>query len=183
MTLADRVRCFSFFNATGLVIPPYACLIVTGATSHNDELVYAVRRPVYADEQLQNPATIVFNDGRYVDANAYGICSSDMPAIALVDNTTSPSIGATVGPIAGSFAMGTNGIAFVLKCFEQTNPHTEGSAQAWLVEPYVGETEIIRVTSNTTDADGYYTGEVQRFDTATKTWYTVRNCRVRDANQ
>jgi hypothetical protein len=183
MTIDSRVRVFPFFNSLGVAIPPFACMVVTGATDNNREMVYAVRQPNYTDEQLQNPSQIVFNDGRYVPSNSYGMCSSDMPAIALVDPSGSPVIGGTVGPVANSWALGTNGIAFVLKCREQSNPHTEGTATPWMVEPYVGETEIVRVTSNVTDADGYYTGEVQRFDTLTKTWYTVRNCRVRDANQ
>jgi hypothetical protein len=44
------------------------------------------------------------------------------------------------------------------------------------------EVEIIQVTSNTKDADGYYPGNVQKFDTITKTWSTVRTCKVRDVN-
>ena len=41
----------------------------------------------------------------------------------------------------------------------------------------------VLITSNVPDADGYYPGEVQRYDVATKTWQTLFACKVLDINQ
>ena len=39
------------------------------------------------------------------------------------------------------------------------------------------------ITGNVPDEDGYYPGEVQRYDPATKTWQTLFECKVMDINQ
>jgi hypothetical protein len=41
----------------------------------------------------------------------------------------------------------------------------------------------VMITSNIPDDDGYYPGEVQRYDVATKTWQTLYTCKVVDVNQ
>ena len=41
----------------------------------------------------------------------------------------------------------------------------------------------VLITSNVPDEDGYYPGEVQRYDVATKTWQTLFECKVVDINQ
>jgi hypothetical protein len=41
----------------------------------------------------------------------------------------------------------------------------------------------VLITSNVPDADGYYPGEVQRYDVATKAWQTLFECKVVDINQ
>jgi len=43
--------------------------------------------------------------------------------------------------------------------------------------------EIVFVTSNFPDGNGYYPGVVQRFNVATKSWSTIFNCKVVDANR
>jgi hypothetical protein len=43
--------------------------------------------------------------------------------------------------------------------------------------------EIVFITSNIPDANGYYPGSVQRFDVTTKSWGTIFNCKVVDANK
>ena len=43
--------------------------------------------------------------------------------------------------------------------------------------------EIVFITSNIPDANGYYPGAVQRFDVTTKSWGTIFNCKVVDANK
>ncbi|AMV35255.1 hypothetical protein VN12_24230 [Pirellula sp. SH-Sr6A] len=43
--------------------------------------------------------------------------------------------------------------------------------------------EVVFITSNIPDANGYYPGVVQRFDVASQTWNTVFNCKVVDANR
>lgn len=41
----------------------------------------------------------------------------------------------------------------------------------------------VLITSNVPDDDGYYPGEVQRYDVATKVWTTLIPCKVVDINQ
>jgi hypothetical protein len=43
--------------------------------------------------------------------------------------------------------------------------------------------EIVFITSNIPDANGYYPGVVQRFDVVSQTWNTVFPCKVVDANR
>jgi len=43
--------------------------------------------------------------------------------------------------------------------------------------------EIVYITSNIPDANGYYPGVVQKFDIATKSWSSIFNCKVVDANK
>ena len=76
----------------------------------------------------------------------------------------------------------------------QNVPH--GSARVLWVES-TGSTErwaVVRlddgdhqahvlITSNVPDENGYYPGEVQRYDVATKTWQTLFPCKVMDINQ
>ncbi|GIW90213.1 MAG: hypothetical protein KatS3mg109_0645 [Pirellulaceae bacterium] len=42
--------------------------------------------------------------------------------------------------------------------------------------------EHVLITSNIPDEDGYYDGVVQRYDVASKTWYTIFACKVLDVN-
>jgi len=43
--------------------------------------------------------------------------------------------------------------------------------------------EIVYITSNIPDGNGYYPGVVQKFDIATKSWSSIFNCKVVDANK
>ncbi len=43
--------------------------------------------------------------------------------------------------------------------------------------------EIVFITSNIPDGNGYYPGVVQKFDIATKSWSSIFNCKVVDANK
>ena len=178
------VRWHRFFNSTGATIPPFACLTVVNTVLDNNgvETYYQIRKPTYDDEQSQDPARFVFNNGVYIPNNTYGTCSSDMPAAALVDETDSPSAGEVVGPVEDEWYLATGRNAFVLKAKHNDNPHQEGTARVWGVEVNISEAEIVRVVSNA-PVDGYYDGFVQRFDVLTKTWFNVRACKVRDANQ
>jgi hypothetical protein len=78
--------------------------------------------------------------------------------------------------------------------FMRNVPH--GPARVLWVEPGGGSERwaVIRlddgdlqahvlITSNVPDADGYYPGEVQRYDVKTKTWETLFECKVVDINQ
>lgn len=43
--------------------------------------------------------------------------------------------------------------------------------------------EIVYITSNIPDADGYYPGVVQRYDVSSGSWVTQFSCKVLDANR
>ena len=180
MTQTSEIRTYAFRNDSGFQVPPFGVMSVTDTIVIENEVTYLIRRPTYADEQLQDPARLVVNMGDYIDDGSYGRCTSAMPVQALCDPTV--GVGTVVGPVEGSFVLGPNGNAFVVKTRDNSYPHVEGSNETWMVEINVSEVEVVLVTSNTRDADGYYPGSVQRFDTATKTWSTVRACRVRDVN-
>jgi hypothetical protein len=60
-----------------------------------------------------------------------------------------------------------------------------GSTERWaVVRLDDGDYEAhVLITSNVPDSDGYYPGEVQRYDVDTKTWQTLFECKVLDINQ
>ena len=60
-----------------------------------------------------------------------------------------------------------------------------GSVERWaVVRLDDGDFEAhVLITGNVPDADGYYPGEVQRYDVATKTWQTLFACKVVDINR
>ena len=43
--------------------------------------------------------------------------------------------------------------------------------------------EIVFITSNIPDSNGYYPGLVQKFDVTTRSWNSTFNCKVVDANR
>ena len=43
--------------------------------------------------------------------------------------------------------------------------------------------EVVYITSNIPNVDGYYPAIVQRYDTVTKTWFSLFDCLVLDANR
>jgi hypothetical protein len=60
-----------------------------------------------------------------------------------------------------------------------------GSTERWaVVRLDDGDHQAhVLITGNVPDADGYYPGEVQRYDVDTKTWQTLFACKVLDINQ
>ncbi|MBM3982762.1 MAG: hypothetical protein FJ304_21325 [Planctomycetes bacterium] len=62
---------------------------------------------------------------------------------------------------------------------------SSGSVERWaVVRLDDGDFQAhVLVTSNAPDADGYFPGEVQRYDPAMKTWQTLFACKVVDVNQ
>jgi len=60
-----------------------------------------------------------------------------------------------------------------------------GSTERWaVVRLDDGDHQAhVLITGNAPDADGYYPGEVQRYDVDTKTWLTLFECKVLDINQ
>lgn len=179
MAETSKVRDFAFYNSTGFKVPPFACLGITSTTNESGEITYQVRRPTYADEQAQDPARLVFNLGDYVQVNSWGRCTSSFPVQAI---TAASNPGDIVGPVKDSFVLQKTGNAFIAKVLDGTMPHTESGADTWIVEPNIAEVAIVRITSNTRDANGFYPGVVETYDSATNTWVTVRTCKVKDVN-
>lgn len=60
-----------------------------------------------------------------------------------------------------------------------------GSTERWaVVRLDDGDYEAhVLITGNIPDTNGYYPGEVQRYDVDTKTWQTLFECKVLDINQ
>lgn len=60
-----------------------------------------------------------------------------------------------------------------------------GSVERWaIVRLDDGDYQAhVLITSNVPDDDGYYPGEVQRYDVDTKSWQTLFECKVMDINQ
>ncbi len=60
-----------------------------------------------------------------------------------------------------------------------------GSEERWaIVRLDDGDYQAhVLITSNVPDDDGYYPGEVQRYDVDTKSWQTLFECKVLDINQ
>jgi hypothetical protein len=60
-----------------------------------------------------------------------------------------------------------------------------GSSERWaIVRLDDGDFQAhVLITSNVPDQDGYYPGEVQRYDVPTKAWQTLFTCKVVDINQ
>lgn len=181
MTDIAQVRTYGFLNETGEEIPPFACLAVVDSDAEQGLVRYKIRKPNYEDEQRQNPARLVFNSGVPCPDNSWGTCSSDFPAIALVDESLEVTIGDVVGPVSGQWHLGKNGNAFVLKAKELSRDEIATDIVPWLVEVYVAEVEVVRVVSST-PVGGYYPGVVERWDQATNTWIAVRDCKIKDAN-
>jgi hypothetical protein len=62
---------------------------------------------------------------------------------------------------------------------------SSGSTERWaVVRLDDGDYQAhVLITKNVPEEDGYYLGEVQRYDVATKTWQTLFECKVLDINQ
>lgn len=98
---------------------------------------------------------------------------------------TRVSVGATVYTAAETI-IGQNG-------YLRSVPHGPASvlwiessgAVRWAVIRFddANYEEIVYITSNIPDANGYYPGVVQKFDIATKSWSSIFNCKVVDANK
>lgn len=179
MTKKQGVRHYTFRNDSGFTVPPFGVMSVTDTIDSENEVVYLIRRPTYADEQAQDPARLVFNLGDYVADEAYGQCTSSMPCQALCK--TGVALNQIVGPVEDSFVLENIGNAFVIKSQDNTDPHVEGTAEVWMVEPNIADSAIVEITG-AIDGDGYYPANVVKYDSATNAWVTVRACRVKDAN-
>lgn len=151
MVFIDKIKYVSFFNDTGEEIPPFACMIITGCTVESDELVLSIRKCDDADENLQEPASILFNSILPVADAEFGVGTRDMPCQALVNQPSAAfSDGKKLGPKENSWALDEVGSCFRVVTKDETDPHIESAFGVYLVEPYHGKTDfhVGRTTSN-----------------------------------
>ena len=132
MTQTAEIRQYAFRNDSGHTVPPYGVMSVTDTIEEQNEIIYLIRRPTIDDQEAQDPAWLVFNLGEYVANGDKGRCTSAMPAQALCKSDV--VLHESVGPVTDSFVLERYGAAFVTKCRDNTNPHEEGTAVAWMVE-------------------------------------------------
>lgn len=147
----DKIKSVSFFNSTAEEIPPFACMIITGATVETDELILSIRKCNAADENLQEPASVLFNSILPVASNEFGVGTRDMPCQALVNQPSAAfSAGKKLGPKENSWALDEVGSCFRVVTKDETDPHIVSSFGVYLVEAYHGKTDfhVGRTTSS-----------------------------------
>ena len=142
MFLDQQVQ-WSFKNETGHEIPPYGCMVITGATVVENEIVFSIRRPTATDELDQQPASVLFNGIQPVPNDTFGVGTRDLPAQALIEqpSTDHPS-GLQVGLKANSFALATTGNCFRILAKELTDPHIQSGHGVYFVEADHGKTDF-----------------------------------------
>ena len=142
MFLDQQVQ-WSFKNETGHEIPPYGCMVITGATVVENEIVFSIRRPTATDELDQQPASVLFNGIQPVPNDTFGVGTRDLPAQALIEqpSTDHPS-GLQVGLKANSFALATTGNCFKVLAKDLTDPHIQSGHGVYFVEACHGKAEI-----------------------------------------
>lgn len=141
MFLDQQVQ-WSFDNQTGHEIPPYGCIVITGATVVENEIVFSIRRPTATDELDQQPASVLFNGIQPVPNDTFGVGTRDLPAQALIEqpSTDHPS-GLEVGLKANSFALATTGNCFKILARDLTDPHVQSGHGVYFVEGSYGRAE------------------------------------------
>lgn len=147
---------WSFKNETGETIPSFGVMIVTGATIVENEIVFSVKKCTQTEEDLQEPASLLFNSIQPVANNQFGVATRDFPAQALIEQSSDHTPGTIVGPKAGSFALGTVGSCLRIMAKDTTNPTVIASRGVYFIEAYHGKTDfhIARATTTITAAVG-----------------------------
>lgn len=155
MFLAGMTQ-WSFKNETGETIPSFGVMIVTGATIVENEIVFSVKKCTQTEEDLQEPASLLFNSIQPVANDQFGVATRDLPAQALIEQTSDHTPGTIVGPKAGSFALGTVGSCLRIMAKDTTNPTVIASRGVYFIEAYHGKTDfhIARATTTITAAVG-----------------------------
>lgn len=136
----DQIRHFAFKNTTGETIPPFGVVVIENAILEDQEIVFNVRKCTQQDEDLQEPAMLLFNGIQPVDDDSYGSGTRDFPAQAFVDNTTLVS-GDLVGPKFGSFLLSDTGSCFSIVAKDATDSHIETGKAVYFVEAKHGITD------------------------------------------
>lgn len=141
MFLDQQVQ-WSFDNQTGHEIPPYGCMVITGATVVENEIVFSIRRPTTTDELDQQPASVLFNGIQPVPNDTFGVGTRDLPAQALIEqpSTDHPS-GLEVGLKANSFALATTGNCFKILAKDLTDPHIQSGHGVYFIEGSYGQVQ------------------------------------------
>jgi len=140
MVFIDKEKYFSYLNDTGEEIPPYGCLIITGCTVELDEIVFSVRKCTQQDADLQEPASVLFNNIQPVPDGEYGVGTRDFPTQALIEND-SLAAGTLVGPKFGTFVLHTEGSCFSIITKDETDPHIVSGSAVYLIEAKHGNTD------------------------------------------
>lgn len=155
MFLAGMTQ-WSFKNETGETIPSFGVMIVTGATIVENEIVFSVKKCTQTEEDLQEPASLLFNSIQPVANDQFGVATRDFPAQALIEQSSDHTPGTIVGPKAGSFALGTVGSCLRIMAKDTTNPTVIASRGVYFIEAYHGKTDfhIARATTTITAAVG-----------------------------
>jgi len=141
MFLAGMTQ-WSFKNETGETIPSFGVMIVTGATIVENEIVFLVKKCTQTEEDLQEPASLLFNSIQPVATDQFGVATRDFPTQALIEQTSDHTPGTIVGPKAGSFALGTVGSCLRIMAKDTTNPTVIASRGVYFVEAYHGKTDF-----------------------------------------
>ena len=171
MVFIDKIKYVSFFNDTGVRIPPFAPVKITGATVQLDEMIYSVEIGGQIDVDIQEPGAWLFNSILPVADQEYGTGTRDMPCQARVFQPSAdfPS-GTIVGPL-GNLRLGELGSCFRILCKDPTNPHVENNHGIYIVEPYHGKTDF-RIGKTLEAINGrsrnqLYMGEVEVYNVDT----------------
>jgi hypothetical protein len=138
----DRQTIYGFKNETGQEIPPFGCVVITNAVIEEGEIVFNVRKVTQADEDLQEPATLLFNSVQPVPDDSYGVGTRDLPLQALIEQTSDHTSGTVVGPKNDSFALATIGSCFKVLAKDGTDPHVQSGHGVYFIEGYYGKTDF-----------------------------------------
>ena len=154
-----QLRTFEFKNTTGETIPPFACMIITGSTEEENELVFTVRKTTSSDASAQQYAAVAFNTGQAVPNGNNARCTLTYPALALVSGAV--SVGDEVGPVSGSWYMGSSGSAFIVTSTDATQAYNNGSIDSYLVSPNPKATNLVHFKSGASAISAFNAGTGQ----------------------
>ncbi len=114
----------------------------------------------------------VINGPQAIADDGYGICTVSWPAEVAYAGATAPNAREIWGPANGSWYLnrGKHGFWVV---------GVTGSNSTCLVFPLPREVAVIRKTSDTADANGYYPGQISHWDSVAKTWDDTDTCRIK----
>lgn len=179
-----------FFNASGEAVPPFACMeldfVFEGGRSATgtigDDTGVRIKKPTA--DGARYSSLLVFNGPAWVQAQGFGQAQLNPQCLALwsgADGT--PEVGWSVGAKSGEWGLSQLGKGFSIKSWDSNQAFFDSaSLRTVLVEPDSNLLEIVRITSETKDEQGFYPGVVQRYDPIGLTWETIVACKVVDAN-
>jgi len=186
----DSVRGVAFYNASGETVPPFGVMEVSpdfeggksGVFVDDNEFRIRIKKPT--SDGAKYPGLIIINGHLPVRNQGYGFASTLGVGMALFSNTDGePDIGEDIGPKSGEWYLTAKGKGWKVKSYDSGNAYYVSSAlRTIFCELDSNMLEIVKVTSTTKDAQGFYPGVVQRYDPIGLTWVTLFTCKVLDAN-